>query len=187
VNALAVVVLAGPATVAAVATTVARSWTPNRIAGAATATIGGLVAAIVLDERLAVTVVPLVVLGPAAAIVDVHENRLPDALTATMFAATLPLALASGRTGWNGIAVAVLTTLGLLVLKTAAPDVIGWGDLKFAPTVAIVLGQHAAVLPGLLCILGLIALTSVAVAVEGRATSVPYGPALLLGTLTAVI
>jgi leader peptidase (prepilin peptidase)/N-methyltransferase len=187
VNALAVVVLAGPATVAAGATTAVRSWTPDRIASAATAALGGVVAAIVLDERLAVTVLPLVLLGPAAAIVDVHENRLPDVLTATMFAATLPLAITSGAAGWEVSAAAALTTLGLLVLKTAAPGAIGWGDLKFAPTVAIVLGQHAAVLPGLLCIVGLIALTAVAVAVQGRATSVPYGPALLLGTLTAVI
>lgn len=181
------IILTGPATVVMVAATAVRSWTPDRVSIAATAAFGGLTTALVLDEHLSVTALPLVALGPAAAVVDVHEHRLPNVLTGTMLAATVSMAIVSGPVGWSGIAVAAVATLGLLVVKAAVPGAVGWGDVKMAPTVAIVLGQHAVMLPGLLCIVGLIAVTAAAVATQGRAVSVPYGPALLLGTLAALV
>jgi len=186
VNPMIAVALIGPATVIAVATCAIRPWTPGWIQTAATAALGGIAAALLLDGHIAATALPLIALGPAAAVIDIHEGRLPDVLTGPMLVATVALAIVSGPVGWHGIALATIATLGLLGIKAVAPEVIGWGDVKLAPTVAIVLGQHAATLPGVVCIIGLIALTAAAMAVQTRAASVPYGPALLLGTLVTV-
>jgi len=185
-NLIVAVALIGPATVLAVATCAIRPWTPGRIETAATAALGGISATPLLDGHVAATALPLIALGPAAAVVDIHEGRLPDVLTGPMIVATVSLATLSGPVGWHSIVVATIATLGLLVVKAIAPDVIGWGDLKLAPTIVIVLGQHAATLPGVVCIIGLIALTAAAMAVRTGASSVPYGPALLLGTLVTV-
>lgn len=68
-----------------------------------------------------------------------------------------------------------------------APQLLGWGDLKLLPSLGAALGCHGpeAVLHAVVLWLVLIAVTAVAVAVRGR-ESVPYGPALVLGTVAAL-
>lgn len=161
--------------------------------GATAATLGlaAVVAVAPADPVHLVSVGSLAVLGLAAALVDLTEGRLPDRLTAALLAATLLLLVVAGvrRVGdaAAGIAAAtVLTALAFLAMLVA-PQLLGWGDLKLLPSLGALLGRHGpeVVLHAVVLWLVLVAVTAAAVAVRGR-ESVPYGPALVLGTLAAL-
>ena len=147
------------------------------------------VGAAVLAPPTAV-LLPLIVAGQAAAMVDAREGRLPDALTLPLAAATL-LATALTATGpVRALVAATIAGVAALLLKTCSDAAIGWGDVKLAPSVGIVLDHFDAVGAGLRNIVLLVFGTALVLAVAGRRSVggvVPYGPALVLGTLGATV
>jgi hypothetical protein len=122
---------------------------------------------------------PLAVLGSAAAVVDAREGRLPDALTGPLLVSTLAIVLLTGGSV-TGAAVAG-------ALKLVASAAIGWGDVKLVPTLAVVLTQYDAVASGVINAALLVAATAIIVSVRtpGHNVLVPYGPALVFGTVGA--
>jgi leader peptidase (prepilin peptidase)/N-methyltransferase len=145
--------------------------------------------------------VPLLVLGAAAVLVDLRERRLPDRLTIGLLAATAAAVGTSCATAGDvdaaGRAVggAVLAAGVLLVGKLASSRAVGWGDVKFAPALGAHLGWAGwpVFFSGLLAWWVLVLVTvgaTVAVrAVDPRRAQevVPFGPAMLLGTLFALL
>lgn len=145
----------------------------------------------------AVIVLVVAVLGTAAAVVDAHERRLPNALTAALGAAlliTLPataLLTATPDGLLRALIAAVLAVVVALVVKTARSSVIGWGDLKLLPSLAAALAWAgvSALAQGLVLWVVLLLATTAVWRVAGfdRSDAVPYGPALVLGTLGALL
>ncbi|TQM11010.1 prepilin peptidase [Pseudonocardia kunmingensis] len=126
---------------------------------------------------------PLAVLGSAAAVVDAREGRLPDALTGPLLVATLLIVLLTG----GGVIGAAVGAGAAGALKLVASAAIGWGDVKLVPTLAVVLTQYDAVASGIINAALLVAATAiiVSVATPGHNVLVPYGPALVFGTVGA--
>jgi leader peptidase (prepilin peptidase)/N-methyltransferase len=161
-------------------------WAPGISETAAVAAITGIGFVIVLyAPQPAAILVPLVLLGPAAAIVDAHEGRLPDQLTGPLLGITVLVALGSGSAGLRGIAVAAFTTAGAGLVATLSDAMLGWGDVKLIPTLAIVLYHRNALLEGLIHALLLVAVTAMIAGLRERRSVIPYGPALVFGTLGA--
>ncbi|MCX6465758.1 MAG: prepilin peptidase [Pseudonocardiales bacterium] len=157
----------------------------------------------------AIVALPLAVAGSAAACVDAREGRLPDVLTLPLLPATL-IAVGTAAHDFAGSDVTVGTALvgsllaaavGLLaalVVKLVSDAVVGWGDVKLAPTLAVVVSQGGSASGfALIAALG-VASTALLVRRSGRRRGVrgdgddrtteavvPYGPALVLGALFA--
>ncbi|GAA1195075.1 prepilin peptidase [Pseudonocardia alaniniphila] len=161
-------------------------WAPGISETAAVAAITGIGFALVLyGPQPAAVLVPLVLLGPAAAIVDAREGRLPDLLTGPLLGTTVLVALGSGSAGLRGIAVAAFATAGASLVATLPGAMLGWGDVKLIPTLTIVVSHQNALLEGLIHAVLLVAVTAVIVGLRERRSVVPYGPALVFGTLGA--
>jgi leader peptidase (prepilin peptidase)/N-methyltransferase len=136
-------------------------------------------------------------LGMAAAIVDAHERRLPNLLTATLGAGLLVTAAAISLLTGNAedllraSVAAVVTVVVALVVKAARPGVLGWGDVKLLPSLAAALAwtSVSALAQGFVgWIVLLLATTAVwRIARFDTGDTVPYGPALVLGTLGALL
>lgn len=162
------------------------TWQPGPAETMALTAATGVLAAFVMHgSRPAAVVLPLVVLGPAAAVIDAYEGRLPDLLTGPLLGATLVTAAASGPAGVRAIAVAVLVTAVAALAMAAVGDALGWGDVKLIPTVVIVLFHQGALLAGLVVVVLLVGVTAVLMIVRDRRAVVPYGPALVYGTIGA--
>jgi leader peptidase (prepilin peptidase)/N-methyltransferase len=155
----------------------------------------GLLAAAVTTLDGGYGLVPFAVLGGAAAIVDVIELRLPDLLTGSLAAGTVLLVSVDGliTRSAEGLGRAVVTAAGVLVAallaKLIRTSLLGWGDTKFLISLAAVLGwwNRPAILTAALLWAALIVVTSALVsALRIDRRDVPYGPALLLGTLGAL-
>jgi leader peptidase (prepilin peptidase)/N-methyltransferase len=141
----------------------------------------------------------LVLCGVPLAAIDVNVRRLPDLLTATCLGGlVIVLTLAAGldnqwasliRAGAGGVALAGL----LAVLALARPGSAGLGDAKLAVSTAglaawfgwgvLIESVFAAFLLAAACGLVLIAARRVTL----RDGSLPFGPFLLAGCLTAVL
>jgi leader peptidase (prepilin peptidase)/N-methyltransferase len=164
---------------------------PRPLDAGAIAAVTGLTLGVVLLRPPADSMVllPLVVLGCAAAVVDAREGRLPDALTRPMLVCTLLAGLLNSQDGLRLVVVAAAGAAIATLLKAMASAAIGWGDVKIAPTLAVVLVHHDAVVPGVVVMSLLVAVTAVAIALLGvlrapdRGAVVPYGPGLVLGAL----
>ena len=188
---------------------------------ATTAATGVLVATVVLaiadtgragGERfvMAAIAIPMLVYGLPAVLVDVTEQRLPDALTAPLLATTLLAIVVSSavtgdwRAGLRSVLVAIVITGGAVASKGVRTAAFGWGDVKLTPSLSAVLGwsgwitaAQAAVLWAILILLtalGLAAaraartrLHNAPTAISGGSPSVPYGPALLVGAAAALV
>ena len=145
----------------------------------------------------AAIVLVIATLGTAAAIVDAHERRLPNLLTATLGAGLLITVTATALLTRNtegllrASVAGVLTVVVALVVKAARPGMIGWGDVKLLPSLAAALAWAgvSALAEGFVgWIVLLLATTAVwRVARFDTADTVPYGPALVLGTLGALL
>jgi len=144
---------------------------------------------------LPMTAVTLTALIPAAAaaVVDAHERRLPDPLTATVgavVAAPIAVLLALGsRDGLRATTVFGAGAAACLLAKYLFPDAIGWGDVKLVPSLAALLALHGwpTLYTGLLAWSGLILLTALRNLVNpARNGIVAYGPALVAGTASAI-
>jgi len=163
-----------------------RLWMPGVAETAAVAAITGIGFAVVLaGPTSAAVLIPLGLLGPVAAVVDAREGRLPDLITGPLLGATTIVALGSGSNGLRAIGFAVVATVGASLIATLSADALGWGDVKLIPTLTIVLSLQNALLNGLIHTLLLIVVTTVIVGAGERRSIVPYGPALVFGTLAA--
>jgi leader peptidase (prepilin peptidase) / N-methyltransferase len=187
-TAIAAALLGGPLTLTLARRGMDTSWTPGRTETAAICAMTGVVAALAVHgPRPAAVLWPLVLLGPAAAVVDACEGRLPDVFTGPLLAATLLIAAASGSDGATegiGAAGAACAVAGLIM--ATGTNALGWGDAKLIPTLAIVLNQQGALLVGLLHTTILIGATAaVLFGMRHHRDVVPYGPALLVGGVAA--
>lgn len=137
----------------------------------------------------AVVLIPLAVAGSAAAIVDAREGRLPDFLTLSLLPTTLVAVLATGGDLGAAMIAALLGGSVAVALKASATAMIGWGDVKLAPTLAVVLSQGGSTAAAGFYVAVLVVATALIVrTLDGPSASgglVPYGPALVFGTLGA--
>ncbi|MER7433694.1 prepilin peptidase [Pseudonocardia alni] len=164
---------------------------PGRPEVASVTALTGLAVGLALTRHPggAVLLAPLATLGCAAAVVDAREGRLPDRLTGPLLGCTLLAGIV--EYGVGAIAVAAAGAIIVTLLKLAASAAIGWGDVKLAPTLAVVLADHGTLFRGIALACAMVALTAGAVALADRRnpsmprSGVPYGPALVLGTLGA--
>lgn len=139
-----------------------------------------------------------VALGLLLAVIDLREMLLPNRLLlpgTAVTAALLALAAALDD-AWPDLLRALLaggvSFAVLLVMALIAPTGLGMGDVKLAALLGLVLGWLGweAVLLGfflgflLQAVLGLALLATLR---AGRSTELPFGPALLTGTLVAVL
>lgn len=160
------------------------------------ATAFGLTAATVSTPRDLILALPLVWSFICLAMIDLEHKRLPDALTLPTLAAGIVLAgvvasMGPGMDAWvRAVACAAGAFLVFLLIAIIAPGGFGLGDVKLAPSLALLVGISArgpartftAFL--LAFILGsVIGVVLMAVGKAGRKTALPFGPFLVLGTL----
>lgn len=183
-----VAVVAGPA-VLVVASVTALSrvrWSPLDVV--AVNLLVGLTVGLALTHPLVdvIVLLPLAVLGCAAAVVDAREGRLPDAVTAPLLGCTLLAALAVGDL--TSVPAAAAGAIGAGLLKVVASEAVGWGDVKLVPTLVVVLTHYGVVAQGAVLACVLVLLTTGGVGLTNRRPRnvvVPYGPALVFGTIAA--
>lgn len=137
-------------------------------------------------------------LGVAMAYVDLREHRLPDPLTlAALVGGGLLLAAAAAVTGeWPAYGrawlVAAAMFVAFLLLALIRPADLGFGDVKLAAAMGLVLGWlgwGVAVVGAFLGFLfgGLVGVALLLTGKAGRRTAIPFGPFMLLGALVAVV
>lgn len=126
----------------------------------------------------------------AAAVIDLRERRIPNALTVPAAAVALAAGLALDPGGQaERIVAAVLAAAFLLVPAVLQPSGMGMGDVKLVGVIGLCVGRW--VLAALLVALVAGTLLGAAIAVRrgvasARSTHVPFGPFLALGGLAAV-
>jgi leader peptidase (prepilin peptidase) / N-methyltransferase len=136
-------------------------------------------------------------LGIALAAIDLAVRRLPNVLVLPAYPAlAVLLAIAAGlRHDWWSVARAGLGALALFgffyALATISPRGMGFGDVKLAGVIGLVLGylSWSALLVGAFAgfFLGaMIGLVVMAVGSGGRKTALPFGPFMVLGALVAL-
>ncbi|SOC50866.1 leader peptidase (prepilin peptidase) / N-methyltransferase [Blastococcus aggregatus] len=139
-----------------------------------------------------------VAIGLLLAVIDLREKLLPNRvlLPATVVAAGLLALAADLDDAWPDLLRALLAGAAsfavLLVMALLAPTRLGMGDVKLAALLGLVLGWFgwSAVLLGFLLgflLQAVVGLALMAVRRAGRDTELPFGPALLTGTLVAVL
>jgi leader peptidase (prepilin peptidase)/N-methyltransferase len=185
VTAATIAAVMGPYTLLLAGHTMHIRWRPRYGDTAAVTTAVGVLAALVLHESPPLVLLPLLVLGPAAAVVDAYEGRLPDQLTGPLLGATALTATASGSIGIRAIATAILAAGLAASVMVVASHALGWGDVKLIPTLTIVLSHQGGLLGGLSLVVLLMGITAVIVGTGTRGAVVPYGPALVFGTVGA--
>lgn len=146
----------------------------------------------------ALACLPLLLLAWPAALVDLREGRLPDRLVLPFTAAAIVLsggpALIKGDISPAVRAAATAAVLGIayLILGLARVSSIGLGDIKFIPGLGAYLGAAGfpVTLAGLLAWPVCIAISVLLVRLVDRSEhngEVPFGPALLGGTVLALL
>ncbi len=140
----------------------------------------------------------LVLCGVALAFIDAAIRRLPDPLTGAAFAGTLGFLTVAALTGGHpgqlaraGIAAVVLGGF-YLVLFIVRPSGMGLGDVKLAVGVGVALGWLGwqAVVTGTFVTFVLAAVYGCALLLlhrASRASQLPLGPFIVLGTLAAIV
>jgi leader peptidase (prepilin peptidase)/N-methyltransferase len=140
----------------------------------------------------------LTAVGVALAVIDLDHRRLPNALTLPSYLVVgALLTVASAVTGdwWAlvraGVAMAAWYCV-LFALAVAVPRGMGFGDVKLAGMLGLALGWlgWGEAVVGFFLGFGYGALVSVALIALGRAgrkSTVPFGPFLVAGALTAVL
>ncbi|NUO60562.1 MAG: prepilin peptidase [Hamadaea sp.] len=135
-------------------------------------------------------------LGLLMSVIDLKVQRLPDPLMLTTFVGTAVLltlhALSTGTwpeyaRGWLG-GVALLLAYLVFALLPGAP--MGLGDVKLAGVLGLVLGYFgwpAVVFGAILPFLVNGPFAVIALIRRGRKARSPFGPALLIGWLVAVV
>jgi leader peptidase (prepilin peptidase)/N-methyltransferase len=140
----------------------------------------------------------LAAVGLALALIDLDVQRLPDALTLPSLGVAAALLTVAAVTGDHpdallgaAVGAAVLGAF-YFVIWFAYPAGMGFGDVKLAPTLGAYLGWlgYGVLATGaFLGFLygGLVGIGLVLFKEGGRKTKVPFGPFMLLGTLTAIL
>ncbi|WP_430786849.1 prepilin peptidase [Actinoplanes sp. G11-F43] len=134
-------------------------------------------------------------LGVAAAVVDARVRRLPNAITAAWAVGTVagllvPAVIEQRGDDWLRAVLAGVTltvVFGLVALSGA----LGWGDVKAAAAVGVILGWlgWVAVYAGMLAAAVLAGGWAVVLLARGRArrrTRIPLGPFLVAGAVIAL-
>lgn len=141
----------------------------------------------------------LVAITPALAAVDAMTHTLPNRVVLPAYPLSVALlAFAAWRSGDSGalwralLGGALLYAVFLAVALLAPPGSLGWGDVKLAGALGLFLGflGWATVWRGMMISFGLAALYVVLrmpVRHSQRGQALPLGPALLVGSLAAVI
>lgn len=167
-----------------------RSWD-----GSAGAVCAGAIVAIILLVAVAGGVVPaaaglaIVTLVPAA-LVDVHERRLPDVWVASAAAVFVVATMAGwivGDTPPTGDAVlgALVVAGPILALHLLSPASMGFGDVKASIVIGLAVGSVDWQLA--LVALTLAAGTAGVVGIVARVRTIPFGPFLVLGAWIALL
>jgi len=166
---------------------------PPPLAVEAAAAALGAALAVWVPARWLPVLVWLALFGTVLGFVDAAVKRLPDALTLPLFLGTAVLVPLTDHDPavWRRCALAA-GGLGLFYLLLALLGPMGLGGVKLAPSLGAVLGLAGwrAVYAGLLYTWVLAALWAVALLVlrrAGRRSELAFGPAMLLGTLAAVL
>lgn len=154
---------------------------------AAVTVIIGMLTAAARDLRMA----PLVALAVAAAVVDLHERRLPNVLTGALAVGTAVVVLSPPTpVVWPAAAAGCGAFVACLAAKLVSDDVIGWGDVKLLPILAcLVAAVDPTGLPVALAYAAALLLLTIALfAAAGmrHGEPVPYGPALVVGAFAAL-
>ena len=151
---------------------------------AACLTVGGLAAALSTDLSLRVALALTGALLIAAALVDVHEHRLPNALVAAAFAtsvigaaATLDLVSLAGLLGGTLVA-------GGAMLAVRLTRGVGMGDVKLAGVIGASAGSLS--LPAAPLAIGVAAVVAATFGLATGRRRVPLGPSLWLGWAVSV-
>ncbi|MCW2600796.1 MAG: Prepilin peptidase [Frankiales bacterium] len=140
----------------------------------------------------------LAAIGIALALIDLDVKRLPDALTLPSYVVVAVLLAFAAVAGHHPGALlralvgAVVLGAFYFVVWFAYPAGMGFGDVKLAPTLGAYLGWlgYGVLATGaFLGFLygGLIGIGLVLFKEGGRKTKIPFGPFMLLGTLTAIL
>jgi leader peptidase (prepilin peptidase)/N-methyltransferase len=136
-------------------------------------------------------------LGVALAAIDLDVRRLPNVLVLPAYPvlAVLLGVAAAVRDDWGALARAGLGAVALfaffLVIRTVSPAGMGFGDVKLAGVVGMLLGylSWAALVVGAFAgfFLGaVIGVIVIATGAGGRKTAVPFGPFMVVGALAAL-
>lgn len=137
-------------------------------------------------------------LGVAMAFVDLREHRLPDWLTLPALAAGAVglgvAAMSQGEWGAYGRAWLGAAAVGAfyLVLALLRPADLGFGDVKLALVIGLMLGWlgWSTVVTGVFLgflLGGLAGVVLLAAGRAGRRTAIPFGPFMLAGALAAIV
>lgn len=175
------------------------------------------------DFANCVSALPLLFLAFPAVLVDLQEQRLPGSLVLPFSAVAILASVTPGVLGgvvgstMRVLVAVVVTTVALIVVGLIDVDLIGWGDIRFAPGLAAYLAARgsAALVIGFVLVCACLVMTvvigrawrrhsaassrstasakastlphlSTTEAAATRDTS-PYGPAMLLGTVGALL
>ncbi|WP_353827913.1 prepilin peptidase [Agromyces sp. SYSU T0242] len=136
--------------------------------------------------------------GVALSIVDLTEQRLPNAmLLPTSLALAVLLVIASTITGeWLALAWAAAGGAAMFAfyfaLALISPKAMGMGDVKLALPIGLVLGWFGwgawvAGLLGAFIVGGVVAIVALALRRVTLRGSIPFGPSMLAGALVALV
>ncbi len=139
----------------------------------------------------------MLILGGAAALTDVRELRLPNRLTGPLLLLALITLIAAAvhardpGVALRGLAATAAGTTMMGIARAVRPAAIGWGDIKLATSLSCYLGitSWQATYAGLLLWWVLIAVLAALALITGvlrRTDPLPYGPAMLAGTMLAI-
>jgi leader peptidase (prepilin peptidase) / N-methyltransferase len=154
--------------------------------------------AVELDQLVAVpALLTFTALGVALSAIDLDVRRLPNALVLPAYPVLAALVAVAAVLGddWGALARAGLAAATLFaffyLLAVVSPNGMGFGDVKLAGLVGLVLGylSWGAVVVGAFAGFFLGALVGVAVMAAcagGRKTAIPFGPFMVLGALAAL-
>ena len=142
------------------------------------------------DASLALGLVLVTVLVPAAAI-DLEHRIIPNKLLIVGVVAALAAGLVLDPAGEPSRLIAGAAAGGFLLLAVLAyPGGMGMGDVKFAAFIGLCLGRAvapamlAALIAGVTVGAWVIARTGVA---AGRKTAIPFGPSLAAGAVLGIV
>lgn len=162
------------------------------------AAVGALAAAALGPVAILGAVLYLSVLGVALGYVDLRVHRLPNWLVLPSYAilAALLVVAASVSDDWGRLLSAAIGGAimwgAFFVLMLIYPAGMGFGDVKLAGLIGLVLGWlgFGPVVVGVFAAFvygGLTGLVLVVLRLAGRKTALPFGPFLVLGFWTAVL
>jgi leader peptidase (prepilin peptidase)/N-methyltransferase len=164
----------------------------------ACAVLFGVIAAQYADSWILPAYLVFTAAGLALSIIDLEHFLLPNRIVYPLSIAMVPL-IAIGALGdddWKGLLRAVIGGLlafaFMFIVHVIYPRGMGFGDVKLAWTLGLVLGwiSLGVVFLGLFLgfVLGaVIGLVLVVVTKAGRKTRVPFGPFLFVGTYIALL